>query len=68
MIASSGYCGASVVCCNVDVEIGGVRFVDSVRFMLLSQVELGLGAMLYPNMSMMSCEMFRFDGVLCVLL
>ncbi|CAB1113449.1 unnamed protein product [Ectocarpus sp. CCAP 1310/34] len=32
MLASSGYCGASVVCCNMDVEIGGVRFVDSVMW------------------------------------
>ncbi|CAM9706464.1 unnamed protein product [Ectocarpus sp. 12 AP-2014] len=55
MIASSGYCGASVVCCNVDVEIGGVRFVDSVmwdihqsslsplEFSRRTCVELGIG-------------------------
>lgn len=38
MIVSSGYSGASVVCCDLDIDVGGVRIIDSIVWDLHSAV------------------------------
>lgn len=37
-LLSSGYCGASIVCCNIDIDLDGVRLTESIMWDLQSSV------------------------------
>ncbi|CAM9187873.1 unnamed protein product, partial [Scytosiphon promiscuus] len=62
MLVSSGYSDASIVCCDLDVDIGGVRIIDSITWDVHSTVspwefstrmcaELGVGSMFVQPMA-----------------
>lgn len=43
-LVSSGYCGASIVCCNIDIDVDGVRVTESIMWDLQSDVSMILWA------------------------